>query len=377
MNSQKFIFILATLLFLISLISLVSSQEGCFTHEGSLAYCSDINIEEAKQECSFYENCNLLEAFHLDESCNNLDQFPVCKKILCKSTCQEEFSGKCVAGEIPIGEQESWCSPGCCRFSYFGQEPCDYKESKWLCEIEVRNREATEFIYIPSTKQECNQQCTQDLVMLQKVEKGLQIEQVSPGLVNFQKQSPGELPIFPTPKSKQESITGKKDLISLSNLLMGLLFLLFLGGVLFLFYQSRKKLITKKLLPSKIERKKTSPNRLDFRSLNPFTQKRLKNLKWKSAHKKKEHQREEMFTEFGVAPVKMTATYINKLKQIVKRNQSEKESRGESQKTDSLNNLDSLAKIMEEREQKKKKKKEEKNKNEEAISQLKGIANKK
>ena len=117
------------------MFSLVTAETGCFLFEDSDAYCQTIDREEADFECSLF-GCDVEEKFFAEKDCSNLLEFPHCKKVLCKSSCQEDFLGKCSAGEIPAGGETEWCSPGCCKFSFFGSEFCGFEENKWLSEIQ-------------------------------------------------------------------------------------------------------------------------------------------------------------------------------------------------------------------------------------------------
>ncbi|MFH0701894.1 MAG: hypothetical protein V2A62_05675 [Candidatus Woesearchaeota archaeon] len=145
--------------FLFSFI-LVSAQTGCFSYPDSALYCNEIEMEQAQQECFFYSDCSLEQYFSSGESCQNQDLFPPCQKVWCKSTCRQEWNGKCSAGSFALTEKEQWCSAGCCQFKYSGSEYCGFKKNHWLCEIESKNKEATTYSFnSPLSEEVCLHQC--------------------------------------------------------------------------------------------------------------------------------------------------------------------------------------------------------------------------
>lgn len=129
---------------------------NCFTYPDSNLYCTALSLEQAQQECSVYESCKL-ENYFLSGTCQQLSE---CQKIMCKSSCSQEFSGKCSAGAIPAGKEAEWCSGGCCKFYYFGNTFCGYKSNKWLCEIEANNKDVSRFRFAKVEGAECFNMCS-------------------------------------------------------------------------------------------------------------------------------------------------------------------------------------------------------------------------
>ena len=73
---------------------------------------------------------------------------PECQKIVCKTSCREEFVGRCQEGEV--GEND--CKTGCCQFDYssgqqLSEKFCDYTLSQRNCEIEAQNKEAKGYFF--------------------------------------------------------------------------------------------------------------------------------------------------------------------------------------------------------------------------------------
>ena len=164
----------------------VAAAEGCFIHPDSTLYCTNITSEKAAQECSFYDNCVLSAAFFEGASCTDPEQFPQCQKISCKSTCKDEFIGKCVGGEIPAGKEAEWCSSGCCQFPYFGGSFCGHKENKWKCEIEANNKEVIQYLFVfPLNEFTCVQQCSGGQLSIEKFRPENVTETILPSLPSY------------------------------------------------------------------------------------------------------------------------------------------------------------------------------------------------
>ncbi|MEK6900670.1 MAG: hypothetical protein AABX05_06090, partial [Nanoarchaeota archaeon] len=162
MNPQKSIIIILMVIFL---TYSVSAQQGCFIYEESPFYCTGISAEKAEQECSSYENCDYTRSFFENQDCSSAENFPQCQRLLCKSSCQQEYAGKCLSGEVPEGEENKWCSPGCCQFSYYGGNYCSFADNKWNCEVESKNKEVSQYIFaFPLSQNECQQSCQEGLL---------------------------------------------------------------------------------------------------------------------------------------------------------------------------------------------------------------------
>jgi hypothetical protein len=152
---------LLALFLLALLIPIAYAQIGCFTHVNSPFYCSDLDAIQAQQECSIYEDCILEQNFFPDQTCIDVISFPECSYVNCKSSCQPEISGLCLAGEIPAGEETQWCSPGCCMFPYYGGDYCEYQANKWLCENDAQNKGASNLAYFTEfSEEQCTASCS-------------------------------------------------------------------------------------------------------------------------------------------------------------------------------------------------------------------------
>ncbi len=150
-------------IFTLLLVASLTSA-SCFLHSDSSLYCTDVSQEEAEQECAAYDcTSNYLS----DQSCAALE---VCQQITCKSSCQLEYKGKCSAGEIPDDKITEWCSSGCCRFS----DSCSYKQNKWYCEVDARNKDADSFQFQVQPESECQASCENPSLF------SVDTEQVSP-----------------------------------------------------------------------------------------------------------------------------------------------------------------------------------------------------
>lgn len=137
---------LTPILITVLLLSLtIVLADGCFLYPDSVVYCTDISLQEAQEECSFQERCEIQESFKDAVTCSSL---PECQKIICKTSCREEFAGRCPEGQV--GEND--CKTGCCQFDYssgqqLSEKFCDYTLSQRNCEIEAKNKEATGYFF--------------------------------------------------------------------------------------------------------------------------------------------------------------------------------------------------------------------------------------
>lgn len=196
------------------------AQEGCFLHPDSTFYCTDITPEKAAQECSFYDNCVLQAAYFKDASCADTEKFSQCKKALCKSSCKEEFAGKCVGGEILNEKETEWCTAGCCQFPYFGGSFCEYKENKWKCEIEAKNKEVAQYLFVfPMNEFTCVQQCSGEQLSIEKFQPENVTQTILPSLPSY-------------PRAAENKLSTN------SLFLQWVLFLTFLTGLIYLIHAS-------------------------------------------------------------------------------------------------------------------------------------------
>src|SRR3989344_8219448 len=96
------------------------ADPGCFFHPDSQWYCQMLTPEEAVEECSFFGDCQLHQAYFPGKDCQGFEQ---CQKVLCKSSCASEYRGLCHEGEA--SSVPEWCTPGCCKVEYFGHTFCE------------------------------------------------------------------------------------------------------------------------------------------------------------------------------------------------------------------------------------------------------------
>lgn len=135
---KKLILNILIVLFSIVIFSqLTLASGGCFVSPDSDLFCKFIDLIELEQECNNLEGCNLNDHFLYEQNCS---QVQACKKVLCKSSCDLEYLGRCLQGEIPEGEFEEWCSEGCCKFELLTNNYCQIEKTKQSCGIEASNR---------------------------------------------------------------------------------------------------------------------------------------------------------------------------------------------------------------------------------------------
>lgn len=151
------------LIFFSSFVLLPSiTAASCFLYPESSLYCHDLTAEEALQECTFFDSCSMSTHF-ISASCA---QQAVCNRILCKSTCQEEYQGLCPAGEIPAGKEAVWCNAGCCLVG----ESCSSLQTQWYCEIEAQNQDAPQYYFGALSAEQCDLVCTSKVTHLLRAE---------------------------------------------------------------------------------------------------------------------------------------------------------------------------------------------------------------
>ena len=215
----------------------VLAESGCFLYAESNLYCLDVEREQAEGECYLFEDCTIDNSFNSGKSCTDIADFPECQRVLCKSSCQQEFLGQCGAGAITPNEREQWCSPGCCRFTSRNQNHCSYTSNKWFCEVEVRNKLTSEFNFDSQLLEpECNQKCIIATAASKNVTEGLLVEKVStePPLASS---SPSvDSTFLPSDYSK---VTSEQLLSGPSSVVLGVIVLLI--ALLSLFYYWHQK----------------------------------------------------------------------------------------------------------------------------------------
>ncbi len=300
------------------------AESGCFLYPESSLYCSDVERQPAEEECSLFEDCSIGKTFNPGRNCQDLSAFPECQRVLCKSSCQQEFAGKCGAGAIPPGERELWCSPGCCRFTSRNQNNCEYTSNKWFCEVEVRNKLVPEFNFDPELLEpECNQECIMATAAATSVTAGLLLENVSAGGALI---SPPTPPTSSPPLSSSSKIPPEQLLSGPSGAVLGVILLLI--ALLSLFYYWHQK----KIHGSFFSGSSFLSEEKEERSLHPFlpflfspqSRARMEQSKLNHIHKVKHKQRAGFLREVGMKTTIAASAEFKRLQQLVKNHEHQK-----------------------------------------------------
>jgi len=272
--------------FFVFFIRSTVAQTGCFLYEGSPFYCQEISPVQADQECSFSDDCLLSRVFLENQRC---EMQASCEKILCKSSCQKEFIARCVAGGVPVGKEQEWCSPGCCQIP---GSNCEFKGNKWLCEISVLNSGKSTFQFTPMNQEQCFTHC-QTPAPLTTVEQVVKASSIisSPPLVINQSSRNG---------SRTLETRALKNNNSESPFLIFLLIFIALF-LIFLFYVLLRKLDlkNKRRFHFTVRREFPFPRIFSPFSSNPEVQQHLRKIREQHDHKSKENQREYLLAKFG------------------------------------------------------------------------------
>lgn len=329
---QNFFIILA-ISFLLTFYS-VSATNGCFLYKESIMYCQDIDSEQAQQECTNYNDCVLQEDFVQGKGCVSIND---CKKMMCKSSCKLEFTGKCDAGEIPKSKEQDWCNEGCCKF-YYGSSYCAAKSNKWLCEVEARNKEAKQFAFDTQMKgDDCNNYCSVELSTGGDITQGLKLEDVSV----LKKEE-----IKKIVKNASEMATAESS-DSLGTGIWVVMILVMAGGVMYYIY-NKNSLVKKEGEEevSSINNEDDFGEELREKELEmKRIRERIEDIKEKHEFKTKGKEREEFFAEFGLAATKVEKGHLERLKELgriydLKKRKFSKIITGEEKKAlDKLTNL--------------------------------------
>jgi len=259
-------------LFIIILLAftLSANAAGCFLYKDSTAYCLEISLEEAEAECSILDRCSVAEVFSEGTSCSTQLQ---CQKMICASTCLEDFTGRCPAG--PVTDSDT-CRAGCCQFTYsLGTEEatfCDYTLSKRRCEIEVSNKQEEEYYFNPQLPQEsCQQWCSQGKAI------STTLETISPGNTLSEPREPS-------------SDDGSSTLWSTMIIIV-----LGIGSLVVLFFLLRRYLAD--LIAQMEQQEKPAPPPTFWKIFSPFNTSDIKqqNVAQKKRQLKIKQQRREQF----------------------------------------------------------------------------------
>lgn len=289
---------LVILIFFVFLSVSVHAQEGCFTYQESPFYCSKMGIEQAEEECFLFDGC-FLDKFFAAKDCAQLLE---CNKVLCKSACRETFLGNCASGEVPAGEEQEWCLPGCCSFSSGNLDFCQFMANKWSCEIEGSNKGVRQVSFdSDKDNRECSAFCS--LAGEERVSEEIssgKIVAVSETAQKVEQIGSSEKNLSAQTIAKDREITAEQKGSTNLVWIFLIIFFMIIGYYLF-----KKKLDLKMLLhlgektPSAKQEKLLSGWLSPFRS-NPFVREKIRKMKVERNRKMKIKDREEFFAAHGL-----------------------------------------------------------------------------
>ncbi|NQV91170.1 hypothetical protein HQ489_01740 [Candidatus Woesearchaeota archaeon] len=319
----SFIVVLLILSSLIIIPSLASAVNGCFVDKESSKYCTDISDIEAQEECSFSDTCDLTLDFLEDQLCTFVDE---CQKILCKSSCKVEYRGQCVFGEVPQGDEQEWCSSGCCQFTFGNQEYCQSTPGQWKCEVEAINRDQTTYGF--ESNANCETSCQDFTYQATSYPVSISKKQFTTILLEESKK-PVKKETSPPKEAKNEDEKESSFSFFWWILIIGLIILIAVKWKSW-FKSDDGNLVEEGYAPK-------SPGLFSPFLSNPFTKARIKKMKREHKHKRKEQRMENLFGEAGLtlpkevkpsqnfeelerriknAKVPIINTYVTKLNQI-------------------------------------------------------------
>ncbi len=301
---------LPLLLFLVLFLLLpfsVFAEQGCFLYLDSPEYCQVISKELATEECLLFNRCEVKEVFVRD-TCSSREE---CRKIICKSSCRNEFAGRCPAGEAP---DTQWCTPGCCQFAYGEKTFCSSVQSKSRCIVEVQNRDVTEYRFTALDTVLCQQYCAEKKLL--PGEEQTLLEKQGPETAENE-----EVTDLAEKAEKKEEETTKKEEASFTSGLFWILLLLAVGFA-FLFQLLWKR--AHRFLPQEEAKKQAKkPWYTPFPS-SEKVRVRIETAKQHQQQKVKKHQREEFLVEAGLLPEKPKEDLFKQLQKVVKKKGPEK-----------------------------------------------------
>ena len=292
--------VVVLLIIILSGLASAQLQEGCYTFQDSLLYCYDLNENEALEDFLLYSQPEFNQYFYPQQQCTD---FAECREIFCKSTCNYQYLGNCLGGEVEAGKELEWCSPGCCRFDYLGTSLCEYKNNKWLCEVEAKNKEAALFNFDPSLDQfSCQNYCSSAL--LGSISQGLNMEVVGQPLISLPKPVQKEIfPPAPIVEKKTETAPGKNGTV----IWFLLLTVIFIGAVSFylLYWKNRQKIPVSPQPKAEPKPKEKKPPKFFInRQRIKEREEHLKHMEEAHQRKRRARERKELFNLFGMGKKK-------------------------------------------------------------------------
>ncbi|MBS3123837.1 hypothetical protein J4437_04350 [Candidatus Woesearchaeota archaeon] len=279
-------------LFFILFLPLASAE--CFVYKDSPFYCQDLSQEQASLECSRSTGCNVPEHFS-SNYCSSLSE---CQRIICQSSCTEEYAGNCPKGPVTNSQ---WCQPGCCQFSYSEINYCKQEYNQLRCEIGANNREVESYRFNPQlseascvSKCEDNKSITGEIIYLPQKAK--------------------------TNETSLSQLEKKTDFYSYFFWVIAIIIIaavIYLGQYLLKKYYPRWQILWEKKTPEK---------KNPFRIFSPFfstpeKREHLEKLKAEHESKIKKQQREEFLLEQGLLAEKVEKKddYFHKLEKLSKK----------------------------------------------------------
>lgn len=308
----------------------VAAGSGCFLYKDSPFYCFTIDAAKAQEECAANPDCQFESSWASLQSCLDL---PDCQTIMCKSSCQLELQGNCPAGEVPSGEEQQWCSSGCCVFNFGEQNYCDYSLNQWYCQNKAENKNSAEYKFDTRLSQEdCNQLCLKSVEERKLFASGISTS---------------------TKQNQSSAVSGSSGGSS------GFIFLIFLIVIsisVVIYYFFLRERTGKKNFSEEEEtaEERPLPSWLSPLNSNPFVRKRIEKSKQERFKKVKKQEQEELLISAGLPPP--PATYFGKLELINKLHQKK---RTEKKNIKRLQRLIKEGKIVPKQESTKKEENEE------------------
>ncbi|MBI2151487.1 hypothetical protein HYU21_02040 [Candidatus Woesearchaeota archaeon] len=281
-------------LILVLLILLPLASAECFVYKDSPFYCLDLSQEQASRECSNNLGCNLPEHY----SSNYCSSLPECQRIICQTSCTEEYAGHCPKGP---STKEQWCQPGCCQFSYSDINYCQTTYNQLRCEIGAKNHEVESYRFNPQLSEaSCENKCKENKPITE------------------------ELIYLPQKAQRNETIPIElQKKTNFYSFLFAIIILAVIFAVIFIGHYFIKKYHPRWQI---FWEKKTPEKKNPFRIFSPFfstpqKQEKLEKLKEEHEAKIKKQQREEFLLEQGFLPDKVEKKddYFHKLDKLSKR----------------------------------------------------------
>jgi hypothetical protein len=358
MRTRHFLNLFFVVIILVVASSFVAAEEGCFLYEDSPLYCNAISFEEANEECSYFEECDV-DSIFVEDDCN---AFPQCEQILCQSTCDYQFAGTCSGGAVPEGEEDMWCSEGCCFFQEDSGNNCEISKNKWTCNINAKNKDAPMFLFDKKVvnEQACSLLCGENSQMLANLAFEEVFDDPSLPLIASSNSQDEIFDEEETEKGKDEKTNEKSESKTLDEesgfgFLGWFAFVFAIIFAVFLYFHYKRSFDFSHLFNKKGNNDLAEDNSLGTSAnmekspfwlspflSNPLAKIRLKKIKEKRRHKVKKEQRENFLKEHHLEIKDMTSGEFKKLKKLVRDFSFSKKDAFVREEKKIFNNLDEL-----------------------------------